>query len=128
VYHALSLIGFVGKCLFVPRTKGSPLLILEGFVYTKQKILSTGATSWECSQRRNARGCTAKVKTQDGRIVGRTNVHSHLPDPAKVETLRVHAQMKVCTRNPGEFAFFYYTFLRYLDWRSPFFCLEKTLF
>ena len=79
---------------FVAFPNGRRKLIFENYIFIKQKDLKNGATSWECSERRNTKSCRARVKTREGVFLGRTNQHTCtlLPNPAKVEVLRARAQ------------------------------------
>ena len=98
---------------------GRVKLIHENYVFVKQKELSGGKISWECSQRRNVRSCKAKIQTVDGIFHGRTNVHtcSLFGHPERVAGLkarvnmltqaansedRPHAIVGACTQNMTE--------------------------
>ena len=39
---------------FVPSTRGNnELLVLDGYIYSKNKTSATGVITWECVERRN---------------------------------------------------------------------------
>ena len=80
---------------FVHFPNGRRKLIVDNYIFVKQKELNNGAIAWECTERRNAKSCRARVKTLDGVLVGRSNVHtcSVLPNPSKVYVLRARAAM-----------------------------------
>ena len=61
---------------FIMLPNGKRKLIFENYIFVKQKELADGAISWECSKRRNAQSCRAKVKTDDGIFFGCTNDHT----------------------------------------------------
>ena len=50
--------------------------------------------SWECAKRRNERSCAARVKTNDGRIIGRANEHNCIREPDRILALRVRANIR----------------------------------
>ena len=62
--------------------------------YNKQKTLAGGVISWECIKRRNERSCSARVKPNDGRIIGRVNEHNCIMEPDRIQALRVRANMR----------------------------------
>ena len=82
---------------FLDFPNGRRKLIFENYIFVKQKDLTNGAIAWECSERRNAKSCRARVKTLDGVFAGRTNMHTctALPNPSKVEVLRARAAMLI---------------------------------
>ncbi|XP_077297538.1 uncharacterized protein LOC143919197 [Arctopsyche grandis] len=79
---------------FVKSKKGKEKVIFEGYVYVKQKKLAHGVVSFECEKRRNKLECKAKIKLRGVNLVGRLNNHSHGPDPARREILKVLQEMK----------------------------------
>ena len=48
---------------YVTSERGKQKLVLEGYVYVKQKALSTGHISWECECRRH-KGCKARLRVR----------------------------------------------------------------
>ena len=75
---------------FIILPNGKRKLIFEDYIFVMQKELTDGAISWECSKRRNAQSCWAKVKTDNDIFVGRTNDHtcSAFPNLADVGVLK----------------------------------------
>ena len=69
---------------FVNSNKGEPQLILDGYIYTKQKDLANNVISWECVERRNEKSCKAKIKTLDNEIIDRLHDHTHPPCPERI--------------------------------------------
>ena len=69
---------------FIPSRRGNKqLLVLDGCVYSEQKKLSGNIILWDCTERRKASACNAKIKTLNGVIHGRMPQHTnHQPDPA----------------------------------------------
>ena len=61
------------------------LLLLDGFVYSRNKISAAGVISWECVDRRNAKSCMAKMNTLNGVEVYRLHQHTQ---PADHENIR----------------------------------------
>ena len=81
--------------MFIASTRsGGQLLVVEGFVYSKQKELAHDVILWECVNRRNAQSCRARIRTRYGHEVGRLNMHTHPSDPEKVATMIVRNRMK----------------------------------
>jgi hypothetical protein len=79
--------------------RGQNKIVVDGYVYVKQKTLANNVISYECEQRRGrGRGlsvCKAKIKIGDNMIiVGYVNTHSHAPDEAHIEVLQVRARIK----------------------------------
>ena len=88
---------------FLPRSGKE--LVLEGFVYSQQKILKNNVISWKCTNRRNKQSCKARIKTLNGQEVGRFNDHIHLADPEKISVTRISGMKqraqttRECTRD-----------------------------
>ena len=61
---------------FLTSNKGKRQITLNGYIYNKQKLLANNTISWECTERRNARLCMARIKTVDDQVVGRLNQHT----------------------------------------------------
>ena len=64
---------------FATSNKGKLQVIVDGYLFNKQKDLANDVISWECVDRRNAKSCNARVKTLEGQLVGRINEHTHPP-------------------------------------------------
>ena len=79
---------------FLTNSKGKRQITLDGYIYNKQKLLSNNTISWECTERRNARLCMARIKTVDDQVVCHLNQHTHLPRPEAVQAAKVRANMK----------------------------------
>ena len=83
---------------YVTSERGKQKLVLEGYVYVKQKALSTGDISWECECRRH-KGCKARLRVRGtdhlvslvwfGLGVSRTNDHTHAPVTGRPEAIQV---------------------------------------
>ena len=83
------------KMEFVKGTKGSLQIVLDGYVYVKNKTLSSGITYWECTQRRSIDGCKGRiVVAPDDVFLRQACEHSHPPDPEKVAILKSRGAMK----------------------------------
>ena len=87
---------------FLTSSKGKQQLVLDGYLYSKQKNLAGGIISWECVKRRNERSCAAKIKTLNEQVVGRINVHRCVIEPERLETRRVRANMREDAQNTRE--------------------------
>ena len=79
--------------------RGKSKIILNGYVYVKQKKLANSITSYECERWRGAgKGlseCKARVKlNEDLSVVGFLNEHTHLADEARGEMLQVRERIK----------------------------------
>ena len=46
---------------FITSSKGRKKLVIEGYVYCKNKSLTKGSSCWECKERRRKNGCNARV-------------------------------------------------------------------
>ena len=80
---------------FITSNKGSLKLLYQGFSYVKQKDLVDNVVSYECVRRRSANGtCKARIHIRDDEVVGEVGDHTHQPNPAGTETLKVVAAMK----------------------------------
>ena len=85
---------------FITSNKGSLKLLYQGFSYVKQKDLVDNVVSYECVRRRSANGtCKARIHIRDDEVVGD---HTHQPNPAGTETLKVVAVMKHRARTTQE--------------------------
>ena len=73
--------------------RGKAKLLLDGYAYVKQKDLADGKESWECELRRS-RQCKAKVHILAGRVVHRTNEHTHVGDARRSEVIKFRAAVK----------------------------------
>ena len=88
---------------FITSNKGSIKLLYRGFSYVKQKDLVDNVVSYECVRRRSANGtCKARIHIRDDEIVGEVGDHTHQPNPAGTETLKVVAAMKHRARTTQE--------------------------
>ena len=88
---------------FITSNKGSLKLLYQSFSYVKQKDLVENVVSYECVRRRSANGtCKARIHIRDDEIVGEVGDHTHQPNPAGTETLKVVAAMKHRARTTEE--------------------------
>ena len=64
--------------------RGKCLLVLDGFTFSKQKVLKNGEVFWRCTKK--ITNCGAKVFTigADNTISGRELNHNHKSDSNKV--------------------------------------------
>lgn len=79
---------------FVNSNKGKPQLILDGYIYSKQKDLANNVICWECVERRNEKSCKAKIKTLDNEIVDRLHNHTHPPCPERIQVNALRKSIK----------------------------------
>ena len=90
------LCGVLMKMEFVNLANGKRKVLFESYIYVKQKELSGGRISWECSRHRNNRSCKAKIKTNNDVFEARTNVHTcNIPDPEEFAILKARNQMRM---------------------------------
>ena len=75
---------------FIISSKGKRQIVLNGYYYNKQKTLAGGVISWECVKRY----CAARVKTNDGRIIGCVNEHNCILEPDRIQALRIRANLR----------------------------------
>ena len=70
------------------------LTSIINYMYTYQKDLANGVSSWECVLRRR-RQCKSKVKlSATGEFLQIVNDHTHPPTPTQCEVTRVRAGIK----------------------------------
>ena len=89
---------------FIRSSKGKERLVLDGYLYVKQKDLVNGAVSFECEERRNKATCKAKVKVHIERneVVGRLHTHTHAPSKAKIEASKTIQRVNIRAINTEE--------------------------
>lgn len=83
----------------VASTRGKNKVILNGFVYVKQKDLANNIVSYECERRRgggkNLCECKAKVKLNaDFSVVSYLHEHTHAADSFHGEVLKIRSSIK----------------------------------
>ena len=88
---------------FIKSTRGD-LLILDGYAYSQNKVSvsGNGLIHWECTERRNAKSCNAKLKTMGQVEVGRLHAHTHPPDYEQIRVLKIKSELKSRTINTTE--------------------------
>ena len=79
---------------FTKSSKGKLQLIVDCYLYNKQKDLANNVISWECVDRRNAKSCIARVKTANDQLVERVNEHTHPPRPEMIKAHVIRGNMK----------------------------------
>ena len=87
---------------FTKSSRGKDQLMLDGYLFNKQKVLADNVISWECVDRRNSKSCIARVKTRNDQMVGRMNDHTHPPCPEKIQARVVRSNMKDRARTTTE--------------------------
>lgn len=84
----------------VASIRGKNKILLNGFLYVKQKNLANNVVSFECERRRGSgKGlseCKAKVKVNgdDLSVVSYLHEHSHAADGARCEMVQARARIK----------------------------------
>ena len=84
----------------VASIRGKNKIILNGFIYVKQKNLANNVISYECERRRGTgkelSECKAKVKVngEDLSVVSYLHAHSHAADSARCEMVQARARIK----------------------------------
>ncbi|XP_029645758.1 uncharacterized protein LOC115219713 [Octopus sinensis] len=76
---------------FVPKEKGNPLLLFNGYLFVKEKEAGN-RTYWKC-QNYN-KHCNCRAKTAGGEIISVSCEHNHTANPAKVEARRIAKTVK----------------------------------
>ena len=74
--------------------RGAPCIIVDHYVYQKQKNLAGGRVCWEC-ERRRVHGCKAKIHVIDNVVVKNVNEHNHTANSARAEIVKIRAVMKM---------------------------------
>ena len=85
-------------------TRGNKdLLILAGYAYSQNKVSVSrnGLIHCECTERRNAKSCNARLTTMDQVEVGRLHAHTH-PDYEKIRVLKIKSELKNRAINTAE--------------------------
>ncbi|CAH1117029.1 unnamed protein product [Phaedon cochleariae] len=82
---------------FVQSQYGNPMLIHDGYVYTKKSENASGTITWRCKQY-SKHCCRVVVHTSSnkktGSIVGDVPNHHHSADISSVEAAKVKANLK----------------------------------
>ena len=80
---------------YLVNTKGNRQLILDGYLFNKQKTSATNVVTWDCVERRKLHNCNVRVKSLDDEIVARLNMpHDHPPQPERLQAAIVRSNMK----------------------------------
>ena len=82
-----------GRMEFTRSTQNENKVLFEGHAYVKKYDLTDNWESFECERRRNHDRCPGKVKVK-GNQIQVTKGHSHGPNPARNEVLKVSAAIK----------------------------------
>ena len=91
----------------VASIRGKNKVILNGFVYIKQKELANNVVSYECERRRgagkNLSECKAKIRlNEDLSVVSCLHEHTHAADLVHGEVLKIRASIKRKAENTEE--------------------------
>ena len=70
------------------------MIILEGFMYVKQRSLKCGDDIYECMNRKNKGYCKAKLKINNDELLSKINQHSHAPDTDQCLAVKFQQDMK----------------------------------
>ena len=73
---------------FVTSVKGNDILVYQGYLHSKRKVLKSGETVWECTRRRNDQACNAIVNTKDDAVIAVLYDHLHNPNVDEIEALQ----------------------------------------
>ncbi|XP_031358774.1 uncharacterized protein LOC116182376 [Photinus pyralis] len=76
---------------FVKSQKGNNMLILNGFIHKKERIIE-GKIIWKCASYNKCK-CPGRVHTFEGEVVKSTS-HNHVADAAKLEARSVCNDIK----------------------------------
>lgn len=76
----------------VTSQRGQRKLMLEGYLYCKEKDLS-GKTIWKCDRWKKL-NCHARIHVKENKVLKRVNSHNHAADAARCEALKVTAEIK----------------------------------
>ena len=83
---------------FIETVRGKRKVLLDGYLYVKQKALANGYVSYECEKRRQNKDkqgeCKAKIKVRGDEFIMGENQHTHAPEPGRPEMLRVKEGIK----------------------------------
>ena len=77
---------------------GKVKILYEGHLYNKRKQLANGFTSYECEKRVKSKNsldkCRARIRVRGEEVVKSDIQHTHAPDPARAELLKVKSGNK----------------------------------
>src|SRR5690349_6778592 len=73
--------------------KGKPMLLLDGFLFVKEKSIIGNQVSWKCTNYSTMR-CTARMQINQDGVVRCAHEHNHAPNKAKVEANAVLQNIK----------------------------------
>jgi len=86
------------KMEFITTQKGQRKILLEGYLYVKQKNLANGVESYECEKRRqnncNQGECRAIIKVLGDRLIDKLHEHTHGPSPSETESRKIMCAIK----------------------------------
>ena len=70
---------------FITSSKEGRKLVIEGYIYCKNKSLTNGSSCWECEERRSKNGCNARATLDENEeIIKRPSEHKHPPKPENI--------------------------------------------
>ena len=82
---------------FVSSEKGRPKLLLDGYLYYKDKQVQE-RVYWKCERFRNIK-CGARVVTECDSVLSMRSEHNHIGDAAHVEAEKVMTVIRDAARN-----------------------------
>ena len=80
---------------FITSSKGGRKLVIEGYIYCKNKSLTNGSSCWECEERRSKNGCNARVTLYENEeIIKGPSEHKHPPKPENIAVGKIRSNMR----------------------------------
>ena len=80
---------------FITSSKGGRKLVIEGYIYCKNKSLTNGSSCWECEERRSKNGCNARVTLYENEeIIKEPSEHKHPPKPENIAVGKIRSNMR----------------------------------
>ena len=80
---------------FITSSKGRRKLVIEGYLYCKNKSLTNGSSCWECKERRRKNGCNARVTLDENEeIIKGPSDYKHPPKLENIAVGKIRSNMK----------------------------------
>ena len=80
---------------FITSSIGGRKLVIEGYIYCKNKSLTNGSSCWECEERRSKNECNARVMLdKNEEIIKGPSEHKHPPKPENIAVGKIISNMR----------------------------------
>ena len=80
---------------FITSSKGGRKLVIEGYIYCKNKSQTNGSSCWECEERRSKNGCNARVTLYENEeFIKGPSEPKHPPRPENIAVGKIRSNMR----------------------------------